>query len=85
MERISGNDNKFSSERIKYLNNVRIIQTNLIHAHGFPSSIARTELLKSKEYFGRYGTIIKATKNRIIEIERIFWEIWYYNKSNYHI
>ena len=61
MERISGNDDKFSSERIKYLNNVRIIQTNLIHAHGFPSSIARTELLKSKEYFGRYGTIIKAT------------------------
>ena len=61
MERISGNDNKFSSERIKYLNNVRIIQTNLIHAHGFPSSIARTELLKSKEYFGRYGAIIKAT------------------------
>ena len=60
MERISGKDDKFSSERIKYLNNVRIIQTNLIHAHGFPSSIARTELLKSKEFFGKYGTIIKA-------------------------
>ena len=61
MERISGNDDKFSSERIKYLNNVRIIQTNLIHAHGFPKNIARTKLLKSKEFFGKYGTIIKAT------------------------
>ena len=51
----------FSSEQIKYLNNVRIIQTNLIHAHGFPKNIARTELLKSKEFFEKYGTIIKAT------------------------
>ena len=60
MEKISGSGNNFSSEQIKYLNNVRIIQTNLIHAHGFPKNIARTELLKSKEFFGKYGTIIKA-------------------------
>ena len=61
MKKISGSGNNFSSEQIKYLNNVRIIQTNLIHAHGFPKNIARTELLKSKEFFGKYGTIIKAT------------------------
>ena len=60
MKKTSGSGNHFSSEQIKYLNNVRIIQTNLIHAHGFPKKIARTELLKSKEFFGKYGTIIKA-------------------------
>ena len=61
MKKISGSGDNFSSERIKYLNKVRIIQTNLIHAHGFPKNIARTELLKSKEFFWKYVTIIKAT------------------------
>ena len=40
MKKTSGSGNHFSSEQIKYLNNVRIIQTNLIHAHGFPKNIA---------------------------------------------
>ena len=35
MKKISGSDDNFSSERIKYLNKVRIIQTNLIHAMDF--------------------------------------------------
>ena len=60
MERISEN-NHFTCEQIKYLSNIRIIQTNLIHVHGFPKSIARTSLLKSNEYFGQYGNIVKAT------------------------
>jgi hypothetical protein len=60
MERISEN-NRFTSEQIKYLSNIRIIQKNIIHAHGFPKSIARTNLLKSNEYFGQYGNIVKIT------------------------
>ena len=60
MERISEN-NHFTCEQIKYLSNIRIIQTNLIHVHGFQKSIARTSLLKSNEYFGQYGNIVKAT------------------------
>ena len=57
---ISSND-YFTSEQIKHMSNLRIIQTNLIHIHGFPKNIAQTKLLKSNEYFGQYGTIIKAT------------------------
>ena len=60
MERISEN-NRFTSEQIKYLSNIRIIQKNIIHVHGFPKSIARTNLLKSNEYFGQYGNIVKTT------------------------
>ena len=56
---ISNNDH-FTSEQIKHMSNLRIIQTNLIHIHGFPKNIAQTKILKSNEYFGQYGTIVKA-------------------------
>jgi hypothetical protein len=56
---ISNNDH-FTSEQIKHMSNLRIIQTNLIHVHGFPKSIAQTKILQSNEYFGQYGTIVKA-------------------------
>ena len=59
MKGISGNTH-LTSEQIKYMSNLRIIQTNLIHVHGFPKSIANTNLLKSNEYFGQYGTIVRA-------------------------
>ena len=55
---ISNNDH-FTSEQIKHMSNLRIIQTNLIHIHGFPKNIAQTKILKSNEYFGQYGTIVK--------------------------
>ena len=51
---ISSN-NYFTSEQIEQMSNLRIIQTNLIHIHGFPKNIARTKILKSNEYFGQYG------------------------------
>ena len=51
----------FTSEQIKNMSHLRIIQTNLIHIHGFPKNLAKTKLLKSNEYFGQYGTIIKET------------------------
>ena len=53
---ISNND-LFTSEQIKHMSNLRIIQTNLIHIHGFPKSIAQTKLLKSNEYFGQYDIL----------------------------
>ena len=54
------NNLKLSEEDIEYLGNIRIIQKNLIHIQGIPKCIARTEKLKSFEYLGQYGKIIKA-------------------------
>ena len=45
--------------KIEYLSRLRIIKKNLIHIHGIPKSIAIINLLKSEEYLGQYGTIIK--------------------------
>ena len=53
--------NKFSKEKAEHLSKIRIIKKNLIHVHGFPKSIAKTDKLKSNEYFGQYGKIIQAT------------------------
>ena len=49
----------FTREEIERLSKLRIIKKNLVHVHGFPKSIAKTDILRSKEYFGQYGTIIK--------------------------
>jgi hypothetical protein len=49
----------FTREEIERLSKLRIIKKNLVHVHGFPKSIAKTDILQSKEYFGQYGTIIK--------------------------
>jgi hypothetical protein len=38
---------------------LRIIKKNLVHIHGFPKSIAKIDILKTKEYFGQYDSIIK--------------------------
>ena len=59
MKNETSSNNCFTSEQIKHMSNLRIIQTNLIHIHGFPKNIAQTKLLKSNEYFGQYGTIVK--------------------------
>ena len=48
-----------SKEKAESLKNIRIININLIHVHGFPKSFANVSLLKSPEYFGQYGTIVK--------------------------
>ena len=60
MKNETSSNNCFTSEQIKHMSNLRIIQTNLIHIHGFPKSIAQTKILQSNEYFGQYGTIVKA-------------------------
>ena len=42
----------------------RVIQRNLVYVIGLAPKIAREELLRSHEYFGQYGEIIKAVVNR---------------------
>ena len=49
----------FTKEKAEYLQKIRIINTNLIHVQGFPKYLAKNNILKSPEYFGQYGTIIK--------------------------
>ena len=49
----------FTKERAESLEKDRIIKTNLIHVHGLPKSLLSQNLLKSPEYFGQYGNIIK--------------------------
>ena len=41
------------------LSKYRIIQKNLVHFQGFPDELNNEEILRSPEYFGQYGTIIK--------------------------
>ena len=50
----------FTKEKAESLKNIRIIKTSLIHVHGFPESFAKSGMLKSPEYFGQYGNIVKA-------------------------
>ena len=47
----------FSKKEIESLKKIRIIQPNLIHVKGIPKSLANIETLKTKRYFGQYGTI----------------------------
>ena len=49
----------FKKEGIKNLSELRILKKNLVHVQGFPKSIGKIDTLKSKEYFGLYGNIIK--------------------------
>ena len=61
MEMNISNPTIFSKEKAQYLSKLRIIKKNIIHAHGFPKSFAKTDKLKSLEYFGQYGKIKQAT------------------------
>ena len=49
----------FTKEEALFLSKIRIIKKNLVHVHGFPSSLANIELLGKPEYFGQYGKIQK--------------------------
>ena len=60
MKKSNPNSLIFTKEQAEELSKIRIIQKNLIHVHGFPKTIAKTEKLKTREYFGQYGNIIKA-------------------------
>ena len=49
----------FTEEESKKLSKLRIIQKNLVHFQNFPDFLLNKELLSSKEYFGKYGKILK--------------------------
>lgn len=49
----------FTKKEALSLAKIRIIKKNLVHVHGFPSSLADEEKLALPEYFGQYGKIEK--------------------------
>ena len=49
----------FTKNEILSLSKIRIIKKNLVHVHGFPSSLSNSEKLSQVEYFGQYGKIKK--------------------------
>ena len=44
--------------------NARIIQSKLVYIINLPESVADEKILKSQEYFGQYGTIVKCVVNK---------------------
>ncbi len=55
LERIS-----ITKEKAESLKKIRIIKPNLIHIHGLPKSLSKSDILKSPEYLGQYGTILRS-------------------------
>ena len=51
------NSFSFSKEEVESLKKIRIIKPNLIHVQSIPKSLTNVETLKTKRYFGQYGTI----------------------------
>ena len=49
----------FTNNQILSLSKIRIIKKNLVHVHGFPTSLSNSEKLGKVEYFGQYGKIQK--------------------------
>ena len=49
----------FTKERAETLKKMRTINTSLIHVQGFPKNFVKKNILKSPEYFGQYGNIMK--------------------------
>ena len=55
------NDSELKKNKLQQPQQLRILKKNLIHIHGIPKTFALIDLLKSEEYLGQYGTIIKFT------------------------
>ncbi|KAK4281441.1 hypothetical protein QN277_012934 [Acacia crassicarpa] len=53
-----------ASDGRKHLSDVRVIQRNLVYIIGLPLNIADENLLQRKEYFGRYGKVLKVSISR---------------------
>ncbi|PNY05638.1 ccr4-not transcription complex subunit [Trifolium pratense] len=53
-----------SSDGRKHLTDVRVIQRNLVYIIGLPLNLADENLLQRKEYFGRYGKVLKVSISR---------------------
>jgi len=50
-------------EKIRKLSNLRVIQKTLVYVIGIAPEIASEEKLKSVEYFGQYGNLLKVVVN----------------------
>ena len=59
----------FTKNEALTLSKIRIIKKNLVHVHGFPSSLANIEILGQPEYFGQYGKIKKTLLTQKINPE----------------
>jgi RNA recognition motif. (a.k.a. RRM, RBD, or RNP domain) len=46
------------------LSNARVIQSRLVYVINLPESAAKEPVLRSQEYFGQYGTIVKCVANK---------------------
>ncbi|KAJ7977017.1 CCR4-NOT transcription complex subunit 4 [Quillaja saponaria] len=53
-----------ASEGRKHLSDVRVIQRNLVYIIGLPLNLADEDLLQRREYFGRYGKVLKVSISR---------------------
>ncbi|XP_028775987.1 uncharacterized protein LOC114732801 isoform X2 [Neltuma alba] len=53
-----------ASDGRKHLSDVRVIQRNLVYIIGLPLNLADEDLLQRKEYFGRYGKVLKVSISR---------------------
>uniref|UniRef100_A0A7N0ULA7 CCR4-NOT transcription complex subunit 4 n=1 Tax=Kalanchoe fedtschenkoi TaxID=63787 RepID=A0A7N0ULA7_KALFE len=52
------------SEGRKQLSSVRVVQRNLVYVVGLPLHLGDEDLLQHKEYFGRYGKVLKVSMSR---------------------
>ncbi|KAL9675860.1 hypothetical protein QQ045_004068 [Rhodiola kirilowii] len=52
------------SEGRKQLSGVRVVQRNLVYVVGIPLNLGDEDLLQHKEYFGRYGKVLKVSMSR---------------------
>jgi hypothetical protein len=52
-----------TKDKIKRLQNLRVIQKTLVYVIGLAPEIASEEKLKSVEYFGQYGNLTKVVVN----------------------
>lgn len=59
LERQQSSGNSAASIERAQLQNVRVLQRNLLYVVGIPSSIAREDILRQRQYFGRFGKIVK--------------------------
>eukprot|EP00002_Diphylleia_rotans_P000854 TRINITY_DN10456_c0_g1_i2.p1 TRINITY_DN10456_c0_g1~~TRINITY_DN10456_c0_g1_i2.p1 ORF type:complete len:887 (+),score=152.11 TRINITY_DN10456_c0_g1_i2:141-2801(+) len=55
---------KESTQNRKVLQDVRVVQRNLVYVIGIPLAIAKEEILRRDDLFGRFGKIVKIVVNR---------------------
>ncbi|KAI3897782.1 hypothetical protein MKX03_013688 [Papaver bracteatum] len=62
--KIKSNKAKSKTDGRMRLSTVRVIQRNLVYIIGIPSNLADEDALQHKEYFGKYGKVLKVSISR---------------------